>query len=148
MVNIAVFNLNITARMETNSAIAAFVNIASGDSETVRVIGVHADRSTSVEPAAGDRSTGAGFKSQNTTRAEPGLRRMTGGEICDSQIVTTREFDDVGISRYGRNRSFFKTRSTESETVNVLNDQLRSHLVVAIDAIPGVIGAMGIRAVI
>ena len=53
------------------------------DAEAIRVISVHADRSASVQTAIGDRSICAGFKSQDTARAETGLRRMTSGEIYD-----------------------------------------------------------------
>ena len=88
------------------------------------------------------------FQRQNSAQAKTGLRRMTGGKICDRQILAANKFDHVGIAWFSGDRCFFQSRAAQGETIDVLNDQLRSLPIAVIDTIPGVPGAVGICAVI
>ena len=73
---------------------------------------------------------------------------MACGETGQSEICTPDKADDVCVARHGGNGGFLESHTAKCETVDALNDQLSSLFVVAVDAVPGVIGAVSIRAVI
>ena len=148
MMNITASYNHVLALVNLYGTVTAFVDIRVRNSESCAVLRLDPDGTASVEGTGINANIRTVFQFQNTTRAKTGLCRMPGGELCDSEVPATDEFDYAGISRHCSNRAFFDPATAESETVDVVNDQLRSLTVVVIDAIPGVIGAMGIRAVI
>ena len=148
-VNVAVLHANIPAVAQGDGAVAALIDAAGCDRKVAAFQSVDADGPAAEKPAAGDGTVQAVFQAEHAAGAEAGFQCVPGGQVSDRQVPAADKADHVGVARHGGNGGFAKPRAAEREAFHILDHQFRMVLsLLTPDAVPGVIRAVGILAVI